>query len=734
MSEGFERTLDHLRSLSDSEAQKGRLFERLMKKFFAADPLYKERFADVWLWSEWADRRSDFDGTDIGIDLVAAERDGGYCAIQCKFYSESARISKAQLDSFISASARKPFVSRIVVDSGAEWGPNAKRTINNLEPACAVLRFGDLADRSIDWPDLTSGEPEDLSLKGEPFSLRPHQQDALEAVAKGFGEGVRGNQRTQGERSRREGDNAFGQESRVPVAITLLVRKQKADQSGCKIYYHDIGDYLKRDEKLKTPVDSNSISGIGSGVEIAPGRHHDRVGQRSEEFSNFYALGSRDAKSGKIEDAIFGLYSNGYKSGRDAYTYNYSYQDCADNGREMVKNYQGALRELQQSTSAFQSVDGIVKHHSSNLRWDSELRDSLLRFKDVTFDEKKVRSVSYRPFVSINCYMDYDLACRKYRVDEMFPENDSDNLVICVPSAGSSRPFSTLMVNRVPDHHLLEFGQCFPRYRYSKANTRQGELVSGASNIERRDNITYTAHWNFARCYVDLSITKDDIFYYIYALLHAPSYRKRFAVDLTKEIPRVPMDPEFHALSRAGRALAGLHLGYETCDEFPLESVTSQPLIPQEERFNLSNRAMRFVDDSKTELRINDYLTLRGIPAEAHQYQVNGRTPLEWLIDRYKVAKDKDSGILNDPNDWFEHPEDLIAAIRRIVWVSVETTKIVNALPDISGSNYYDYRLVFDIDGEATRGAIAVANSPHAAEDQAFVDAITDTDWGEWDG
>ena len=143
---------------------------------------------------------------------------------------------------------------------------------------------------------------------------------------------------------------------------------------------------------------------------------------------------------------------------------------------------------------------------------------------------------------------------------------------------------------------------------------------------------------------------------------------------------------------------------------------------------------MRFMNDSKTELRINDYLTLRGIPAEAHQYQVNGRTPLEWFIDRYKVSSDKHSGILNDPNDWFERPDDLVTAIRRIVWVSVETTKIVDALPDVSGSNYYNYRLVFDIEGEATRGAIAVANSPHAAEDQAFVDAITDTDWGEWDG
>ena len=142
----------------------------------------------------------------------------------------------------------------------------------------------------------------------------------------------------------------------------------------------------------------------------------------------------------------------------------------------------------------------------------------------------------------------------------------------------------------------------------------------------------------------------------------------------------------------------------------------------------LGNRAMQFPDDSKTELRVNDYLTLRGIPPSAHQYQVNGRTPLEWLIDRYKIVQDKHSGIVNDPNDWFKRPEDLVKAIRRIVWVSVETTKIVETLPEVSESNYYDYRLVFDIEDEARRGALAVADSPHAEEDQAFVDAITDTD------
>ena len=543
---------------------------------------------------------------------------------------------------------------------------------------------------------------------------------------------LRGDQRTQGEQSRREGGNIFGQGSRAPAVITLLVRKHNSNPFGCQIYYCEIGDYLKGEDKLNRLLHVYSVGDVRDWVTIKLDRHYDWIGQRTGGFRELYAIGSKDTKSGRAEDAILGLYSNGYASGRDEYTYNYSFERCADGGNGMVKNYQAALRELKQSTSAFPDVSDIVSLHSSHLRWDRELRNNLMRAKTVEFSQKNIRRVSYRPFVAINCYMDYTLANCKYRVDEMFPEKDSENLVICVPGVGSTKPFSTLMVDHVPDRHLLESCQCFPRYRFSKSNRSKGELINDASDLERRDNIIYTAWWNFERCYVDVSLTKDDIFFFIYGILHAPSYRERFGVDLTKEIPRIPMDPEFHAFSRAGRALANLHLGYETCDEYPLELVTSQPSIPQEDHYRLSNRAMRFQDDSRTVLRINDYLTLRGIPASAHQYQVNGRTPLEWLIDRYKVVRDKHSGILNDPNDWFERPEDLVKAIRRIVWVSVETTKIVDDLPKISGSNYYEYRLVFDIEGEAIRGMNAIANSPYAEEDQAFVDAITDTDWGEW--
>ena len=175
-------------------------------------------------------------------------------------------------------------------------------------------------------------------------------------------------------------------------------------------------------------------------------------------------------------------------------------------------------------------------------------------------------------------------------------------------------------------------------------------------------------------------ITKDDLFDYVYGILHASSYREQFANDLSKMIPRIPFAPDFHTFAEAGALLASLHLNYETCEQYPLELVFAHEGEPQPHHFQLGTRAMRF-DDEKTTLIINEHIRLSGIPEEAHRYIVNGRTPLEWFIDRYYIKKDKDSGIVNDPNGWFADPRDLVTAIERIVHVSVESARIIEGLP-----------------------------------------------------
>ena len=233
----------------------------------------------------------------------------------------------------------------------------------------------------------------------------------------------------------------------------------------------------------------------------------------------------------------------------------------------------------------------------------------------------------------------------------------------------------------MPDLHTVAFGQCLPRYRYVQQSGTQANLLSEESKMDRVDNITDTALARIREHYGDYSITKDDIFYYIYSVLHVPDYRKRFANDLSKELPRIPFVTDFRGFADAGYALAELHLSYETCNEFPLETVFGEAGEPRQVLYRLTERSMKFADNEKSELKINEHITVKGIPFEAHLYQVNGRTPLEWFIDRYRITRDSESGIVNDPNEWFEGPRDLVTAIQRVVYLSVATSNIVKSLP-----------------------------------------------------
>ena len=488
---------------------------------------------------------------------------------------------------------------------------------------------------------------------------------------------LRGNQRTQGERSRREGGKVFGQGSRAPVAITILVRNPNASHDGCRILYRDVGDYLKRDEKLAILREAGSVAGIEDWREITPNRQHDWIGQRSEEYQRLYPLGSKEVKAGQGGDATFMLFSNGYKTGKDAYLYNFSHDACAENARLMIEGYTGAL--YVREDRAQYGMDEIARRNSANILWDQALKDNLKRKKKIIFSERKIRKIQYRPYVKKYCYAEHLLVQRKAQMDAIFPIGVTENRAICVPGIGSTKPFSVLAVDSMPDLHFIAFGQCFPRYRYEQPDDVQRQLpgMGGGPNTsgpERIDNVTDTALAGFRTHYRDNAITKDAIFEYAYGILHAPGYRERFANDLAKALPRIPF-------AETGRALMELHLGYENCEEYPLDLIFARAGEPRPEHYRIGRRAMRFADDERSVLIVNDHIRLAGIPPEAHRYEVNGRTPLEWFIDRYRIVQDKQSGIVNDPNAWFDAPRDLIAAFRRIVYVSVETARVVQGLP-----------------------------------------------------
>ena len=454
------------------------------------------------------------------------------------------------------------------------------------------------------------------------------------------------------------------------------------EDKGCRIHYRDIGDYLTREEKLEALSEAGSLKGFSDWQTITPNKYHDWIGQRSDAFANFYPLGSEAAKKGEANDAIFRLYLRGLETTRDAYIYNFSRDACAENARLMTQDYLNAQSEIKENPKL--TVDEAARRHSSSIKWSPELKNRMLR-RTTQFKNDYIRKGTYRPFVATNCYADHTFLSRAHQLDQMFPDRYSENRVICAPGTGSKKAFSALMVGKMPDLGFNDATRCFPRYRYPKP-TDTPDATATFDGIdaapERIDNISDTALHTFREHYKDDTITKDAIFDYVYGILHAPRYRQEFANDLSKMIPRIPYAPDFHTFAEAGALLASLHLNYETCERYPLEVIFAHTGEPQPKHFRLTEKAMRFADkDTQTTLILNEHIRLSGIPEQAHRYVVNGRTPLAWFIDRYKITKDKDSAIVNDPNGWFADPRDLVAAIERIVYMSVESARIVEGLP-----------------------------------------------------
>ncbi len=488
-----------------------------------------------------------------------------------------------------------------------------------------------------------------------------------------------------GQQGQHEGEGVFGGATQSPVAITILIKNANAPNNECRIYYRDIGRNLKRKEKLEKLQQAKSISGFTDWQLIKPDAHHDWIRQRNDVFTEFYPMGTEEAKKGKADNAIFQMYSLGVSTNRDAYVYNFSRDTLAKNALQMTQDYLSALREFSENPQ--RTVDQVVEHYTENVKWNRELKNNLKRQTETAFDAKYIRRCMYRPFIATHFYADYTFITVKGQIDRMFPEDSSENRVICVPGKGWKTHFSVLITDVMTDLNLNEAGtQCFPRWRYPKPSETQ--QITGACQPERVDNISDTALHAFQQHYKDDTLTKDDIFDYAYGILHARNYSERFANDLSKMLPRIPYAPDFRAFAEAGKALAKLHLNYETCKRYPnikVEPVTPSllPGAEQPKHFRLGTRAMRFADKkTKKTLIINEHLQLAGIPKEAHQYVVNGRTPLEWFMNRYLIKlPENNNRILNDPNGWFDNPRDLITAIERIVYMSVESAKIIENLP-----------------------------------------------------
>ena len=494
---------------------------------------------------------------------------------------------------------------------------------------------------------------------------------------------LRGNQRTQGERSRQEGGKIFGSGSRAPVAILVAVR-DPAHQGTCQIHYRDIGDYLSREQKLQQVQEFSSIAGIADWQHIQPDKHHDWLDQRDPAYQTFMPLGLKEAKSHKLPKPSVAArtYSSGVKTSSDAWLYSYDLSALSRRVQGMVSFYE-ALRIQVHGTQGISLEDAMQQDRAARIKWHQGPRTRLKNNVKMDFHDSSLRVGMYRPFHKQHLYFSSDLIWSWYHMPKMFPTSEAPNQVIGVTGKGETAGFSTFMTNVLPDLHLIAGAQWFPRYRYEEHDLQGLDVWTQLDKLDvdvvpgyrRVDNITDWCLQQFRHQHPALHIAKDDIWYYLYGLLHALDYRERYRADLSKDLPRIPFASDFGAFRDAGAELAQLHLGYETCSEYELQVEVSR-VGPG--AYQLSDRKMRWGGTNKEPdravLHVTPAVTLRGIPEAAHHYVVNGRTPLEWAVDRLHIRHDKESGIVNDPNAWFaDHPAGLVSHLRRLVQVSVET-------------------------------------------------------------
>jgi predicted helicase len=500
---------------------------------------------------------------------------------------------------------------------------------------------------------------------------------------------LRGNQRTAGEESRREGGKVFGAGSRAGVAILVLVKNPSGRRAQC-VHYYDIGSYLTREEKLSALKDAQHAGNL-EWSRITPNAFGDWINQRRDDFAEFLALTSKNDRS------VFHLASHGLATNRDAWAINFSREAVLANIKRMWMTYERERRRYHESVKT--DAAPTVTNDPREIAWGSLMRSDFKKNRPLSFDPACARVGLYKPFTKEWLYFHRDFNHSGYKLLDIFPRPESDNLCIIVTSAGSHDPFSVIMSDVLPNKHALDTCMVFPRWKYEKLDgTLFDQRDEGGERYRRVDNVSDEVLALFRNAY-GAGIEKDDVFYYIYGLLHSNEFRGRYAADLKKMLPRVPLVKDFDAFVKAGRELAVLHINYESAEIYPLGGLYDAPQDLDEDaayeyygvekmRFGKPTPTQRAAGErhDRSTILYNSRITLRGIPLDAHRYTLGSRSAVEWVIDRYQVRTDKASGIRNDPNAWSRevgNPRYIVDLVARLVTVSLETLRIVDRLPPL---------------------------------------------------
>ncbi len=485
---------------------------------------------------------------------------------------------------------------------------------------------------------------------------------------------LRGNTRTQGEVARKEGGQTFGPGSRTSIAITMLIRNPN-HRGPVDIYYHDIGDYLTRDEKLAAITKFGEYSSV-PWVRILPNEAGDWINQRDESYSEFLPLGDRDTK-GKESESIFNIFTKGVVTNRDAWSYNFSKTQLISNMKRMISNYNEFVDEFKKSGGP---IETYVRADPKKISWVQNLIKDLEKGKKAKFDPAEVCLGNYRPFQKMWLYKERQLIWSPYRTQSVFPANQ-ENLIINMTGPGAGVVFGCLISNLVPNFHSMDTGQGYPRYLFTDAGSKKGESLDLGLDLgdTKIDAISDWALTIFREQYHS-RISKDDIFYYVYGVLSAPEFVNRYKNELKKDSPRIPLLKEFENYVQFGRELAEVHLEYENHkNDFVKVEIRNAPL-DKKELYRVVK--MKFgTGGDKSIIHFNQFITLKEIPVEIYTYIVNGKPAVEWVMDRFNFKEDKDSGNVNDANDYSEDPEYILNLLLSVIAMSKIILQKQNALP-----------------------------------------------------
>lgn len=477
---------------------------------------------------------------------------------------------------------------------------------------------------------------------------------------------LRGNQRTSGEMSKKEGGKIFGSGSRTPVAITCLIKNKNKGKDGY-IHYYDIGDYLTREQKLSIIKKFENVSNIEWKM-IKPDQNNDWINKKSDKFGKFIPLINK-------ENSVFTISSSGVTTARDYWVYNFNKSSLLNNMNKMIDTYN---MEVKKNLMNINDIKNSVTKDETKISWSRALLNSLRNGKEKYLDCNKVTEALYRPFCKEYFYYSLDFNECQYKTRRIFKEK---NPTIIINGTSSGKDFSCLMTDKVFNFHTLSTSMAFPLYYYDDTESNQTSFMI---NENKYDGISNWIYEKVIEKYENKSVAKEDVFYYVYGILHSKDYRETFKFDLKKSLPSIPLVDnyeDFIKFSKSGKKLADLHLNYEKISPYK-----DCEIIKNNDNYKVIK--MKFgKNKDKSIIQYNDNIIIKNIPSKAYEYVVNGKSAIEWIMERYAITTDKKSGIVNDPNDWCKEVNDekyIFNLLLRIINVSVKTVDIINSLPKLN--------------------------------------------------